>query len=1609
MEQRIEFNSLVQIINRTVPGGADALRGHLTQPANHHLVNARDPNPAQQGRTLLHYAVMARNPECTQVLLDCGAKTFISDINFCSPLTYATQNNPNIECLTLLLRNLTTFKSADLDEIITFALEHYKPENDGDNTHNLLVSAFCVSLLTGLNLEPELRDNQNKFFGHICSIKGYYIQGSIAGTAVGPNESNRLEWWHQYQFLSTRLRILFHLLLKMSWNYTHEVENDNRRLRVELVKKEFCITIETFHLLWAAYHIDSLANKINLLRDNVRQIQDSLYIALSKNVIDRIRALENGELVLAVRYVNPGHSIYVAFQKINGIVLKRVDNLGDGVLEMQGARILSWRHATTVDNLIYPFVYSQRQQNEYNETNQDELSYISDCIKFSVLTYEKAQVINRIYSSGLNQGGVRFDQLNLPALYPQALSCNCVVESYLPGTKNRTRENWEWLLGEERTLASPNLTLRVELRYPVTGVQYLQQRKIPVHMLKVFCSYIANKYNTLPSNTREKGFRIENVVFNLRKESTPTFKEEERENERAFFATALANQDQVDIATIISPNDDQSQSVLIEGHAGYGKTTLCLFIMQQWSKVQGRLWEGLDLICYIPLRNLNREKYPPRNTPYTLSEIVHKECFEGIVGNVFINNKLETLLINNKVLWIFDGYDELELPEYLRDVWERMLDLAKCRVVTTRPYKKPEGQFNVTKTIHIAPYRREEIDRFIDNYFVGDQITKRDTLKKFIWGASSIRSNIRTPGNLSMLCLLWSNDPSLLEGDTKIAITQLFYQFLKLSMRLALVRFGVQGVHNHNPAPLFLMSAKVMKCYQRIAYFMKLNNQREITQQTLAKYLGRPVGIDLIGSMREYGFLIQTGALENPLYEFSHSSILDFFCAWYIYQKMSGHHYRDAINLISEKKYDNNFSLVLRFLSGFIHQKLEGLSVADHIINERMKNNFWKVIDSPPRELSNYFHVKLWIALLQETDPEKLEKDFGGRLQTIARVSAYFLRLYYADVGSTEVTMHEFSNELSLTLVESPIVLECLLRTFGFYDGILMNIHYARDRAAAIKVLTRFVGYTSSFNHEAFKKELFNSYRDDSVNIRFSVVDGFLRLAHEGNLSLDDVSRLIPIGEEKYSGRYFKVMKIFSACSKLIASSPELANKVENCIAKEVMLSPLCRTHGAELYSYDSALEAYYNILTELPGEKINGTELIKVWSKVLCMCYQPFCIQFYSETNPIDPVKLDFMKRIFLLLANKNRQDLVVGMFGEIINNKLLPEEPQAAKAVTHNLLACLCLFVQHEKFVAYKKDLVTFFNYLLEGDDNEAISAKIVFFTIYFESPPVGVVYIDCDMNNGMTASRKVTPGLIYNDLSYALRRAAGLDFAYTNLPTKDLVLKAFSKLARRPESDSARVLALDLLRNIDEQIRNLKTFFSMSDITNSLREAFAAYQMPFQEIELPPQFELSRFESTISFLPQQAAPHADTIAVMQKRFDAFIANPNDSKLSCEFIGTINSFVREPVIILTQDTLQFRGFPPLVWPKGERGLTAIHAFLYRCFENSLLKQFLTDDRNQMHITDRINLFIQERVVPGAVVMYEDVTTQWQFFTTVPTPPEEKPAPVAQQELLTNPPGGLK
>ena len=98
-----------------------------------------------------------------------------------------------------------------------------------------------------------------------------------------------------------------------------------------------------------------------------------------------------------------------------------------------------------------------------------------------------------------------------------------------------------------------------------------------------------------------------------------------------------------------SDKDGKRQLVLIEGAPGSGKTTLTIFICQNWG--EGKLFQQFAAVILVQLRD------PAVQRARTIADLLPVENAEEIVAELIATN-------GRGVLWVLDGWDEL--PPHLQ-------------------------------------------------------------------------------------------------------------------------------------------------------------------------------------------------------------------------------------------------------------------------------------------------------------------------------------------------------------------------------------------------------------------------------------------------------------------------------------------------------------------------------------------------------------------------------------------------------------------------------------------------------------------------------------------------------------------------------------------------------------------------------------------------------------------------------------------------------------------------------------------------------------------------------------------------------------------------------
>ncbi|XP_071482480.1 uncharacterized protein [Diadema antillarum] len=206
-------------------------------------------------------------------------------------------------------------------------------------------------------------------------------------------------------------------------------------------------------------------------------------------------------------------------------------------------------------------------------------------------------------------------------------------------------------------------------------------------------------------------------------------------------------------------NGHISKRLLIQGEGGVGKTTLCAKIAWDWC--QGRIFQDLDMVILIPLR-----------------DVTNKGSIGGIVktylsdSNPAKSYQIDDYILRNpkRIVIIFDGFDEYNGKLRGEDSSEvihilRMEQYKSCKViVTTRPWRTDE--FVMEKELadaytflHVEGFNTENLSAYIKRYFkIRGKINRAESLISFMEENEVIRSNMAPfPIYCAMLCLMWND------------------------------------------------------------------------------------------------------------------------------------------------------------------------------------------------------------------------------------------------------------------------------------------------------------------------------------------------------------------------------------------------------------------------------------------------------------------------------------------------------------------------------------------------------------------------------------------------------------------------------------------------------------------------------------------------------------------------------------------------------------------------------------------------------------------------------------------------------------------------------------
>ncbi|CAO3563716.1 unnamed protein product [Mortierella alpina] len=211
------------------------------------------------------------------------------------------------------------------------------------------------------------------------------------------------------------------------------------------------------------------------------------------------------------------------------------------------------------------------------------------------------------------------------------------------------------------------------------------------------------------------------------------------------------------------------KTILVQGRAGVGKTTLCKKLVHAH---QTGLWKDrFDTVLWLPLRQIKAFK------SRTLERLFQEKFFtQGLdQEGVALAHELAVSAQQGRVLFVLDGLDEIPKDTHnhddpsLRKFLEMLLQQQHV-VITSRPSGLDRSLLppSIDLELEIIGFSQQNVNDFVSNVL---SPKAAETVQRFIQQTPLIRGLVNIPVQLDVICYSW--DSLSTEGPT-ITMTGLY-------------------------------------------------------------------------------------------------------------------------------------------------------------------------------------------------------------------------------------------------------------------------------------------------------------------------------------------------------------------------------------------------------------------------------------------------------------------------------------------------------------------------------------------------------------------------------------------------------------------------------------------------------------------------------------------------------------------------------------------------------------------------------------------------------------------------------------------------------------------
>ena len=362
--------------------------------------------------------------------------------------------------------------------------------------------------------------------------------------------------------------------------------------------------------------------------------------------------------------------------------------------------------------------------------------------------------------------------------------------------------------------------------------------------------------------------------------------------------------------------------VLLEGAPGCGKSTLSVYICQQWEKDQ--LFNQFKLVILVRLRD------PAVQNAKCLADLL--PCPDTKSAQF-----LERIMMEMKyqgVLFILDGWDEL--PFDLRIKFEALVNsnlpwsnpLSKSTaIVTSRPISSGDLYPCVSSRVEILGFTPEELHQFFMECLKGDTEAVKTLLER-IEENPEVAGSCYLPLNATILVHLFKNDRSTLPTTLYGIFSSLVLHCMKRHIKERTQHKNV-SIESLDQLPEVVKNPFKFIC--QLAY--------DAVMKDIIVFTSLSLDVNTLSLLQGVESFI--GQEKKISYSFIHLSIQELLAAWYIATWLPASEQVSKFNELFNKA---RFSAVFRFYTAITKLKTPGIKdVIVNVVKKYSKNRGYDI------------------------------------------------------------------------------------------------------------------------------------------------------------------------------------------------------------------------------------------------------------------------------------------------------------------------------------------------------------------------------------------------------------------------------------------------------------------------------------------------------------------------------------------------------------------------------------------------------------------------------------------------------------------------------------------